>query len=96
MTDRYYLAVVQQLWLNDSGHGATFHTDGRRYLDRSEALRVTENELGHDDFNIATVDDGRIVAFGFGMNDFGDGEDGPHGGYDLAEIGRQIGVGVAS
>lgn len=88
-----YLIVCQKLWLNDTGSGVDYIADDRDFTDRRAAIRWATDEHGHDDFNIATVRDGRLVAFGSGMDDFGPDEDGqPHYGHDLAEIGRQIGV----
>lgn len=89
----HYLIITQHLWLNETGDGVNYATDGREFVNRETALRLATHELGHDDFNIATVVDGRLVAFGWGMNDFGPDEDGaPHGGHDLDEIARQIGL----
>lgn len=87
-----YLIVVQQLWLNETGHGTDYHRFGRPHADRSKAIQAALDDLDHDDFSVATVVDGRIVAFGWMFDDFGveDGE--PHGGHDLAEIARQVGM----
>lgn len=91
-TTTHLLIVCQKLWLNESGSGVDYIADGREFADRSEAIRWACDEHGHDDFNIATVREGRLVAFGYGMEDFPADGDEPHGGHDLAEIARQIGV----
>ena len=41
--------------------------------------------IGHDDFCIATLEDGRLVAYGWGMDDFA-----PEDRDDLAEIARHL------
>jgi hypothetical protein len=92
----HFLIVTQRLWLNETGDGVTYTCDGRRYVDRAAALIDGQFDLGHDDFNIATITHGRIVAFGWGMDDFPPDTDGaPHGGHDLDEIARQIGLPAA-
>lgn len=92
----HFLIVTQHLWLNETGDGVTYASDGREYVDRAAALIDGQFDLGHDDFNIATVTDGRLTAFGWGMGDFDPDEDGtPHGGHDLDEIARQIGLAAA-
>lgn len=92
----FYLAVTQHIVGDETHHDVAYATDGREFLSRETAIRWTTGDLGHDDFNIATVTDGRIVAFGSGMDDFGPDEDGaPHYGHDLGEIARQIGLPAA-
>ena len=96
-----YLVVRQQLW----GH---YHTDGTWHdgvdyvphgdpsTDRAALFAAAVDELGHDDFNVATVVDGRVVAFGYDVEDFGPDEDGaPHNGHDLDEIAQACGLGPA-
>lgn len=92
---REYLVVVQQLWLNESGHGVDYVPSGPLWQDRAALVAAALDDLGHDDFSVATVVDGRVVAFGWGMDDFGPDEDGaPHHGHDLDEIGRACGLGA--
>lgn len=92
MNDTTYQAVTQHLWLNESGHGVDYTPEGEDWAVRQYVIDVAFRDLGHDDFNIATLHDGQLVAFGSGMDDFGPDEDGsPHGGHDLAEIAGQCG-----
>lgn len=93
-----YVAVQQQIWGYEKPdgtftHGTDFTAIGPPAADRRTCHAEAVAELGHDDFNIATLHDGRLVAFGYEDTDFGPDEDGaPHGGYDLAEIAQAIGV----
>ncbi len=89
-----YLIVRQQVWGGsdpDTGEwadGVDYLPHGEPATDRAALVAAAEVELGHDDFNVLTIVDGRPAAFGHNMADFGPDEDGnPHGGYDLAEIG---------
>lgn len=92
-TTRQYVAIQQQLWMNESGHGVDYIRHGDPSTDRAALVAATVDELGHDDFNIATVEGGRLVAFGWDGDDFGPDEDGtPHGGHPLVEIARQTGL----
>jgi hypothetical protein len=92
----FYLVVTQRLWLNETGDGVTYATDGREFINRETAIRWATGDHGHDDFNIATVTDGRLVAFGWGMDDFPLDEDGCPHGHDLREIAEQIGLEVTA
>lgn len=86
-----YIVVLQRAWMNDSGHGVNYSSDLARFPNRAAAIRHGFGSGESDDFNIATVKGGAIVAFGWMDKDFGDDEDGePHGGYDLVEIARAI------
>ncbi|MGI5247586.1 hypothetical protein [Dactylosporangium sp. CA-139066] len=89
----YFLIVTQHAWLNESGHGVEYRCVSSEFARRETALRWASAQFDHDDLNIATVTDGRIVAFGSGMDDFGPDVDGtPHFGHDLGEIAEQIGL----
>lgn len=68
-----------------------FHSDlGRTFENRWDANSWGVDELGHDDFRIATVTDGRLTAIGWGEKDFGPDEE------DLGEIAGQLGYEVAA
>lgn len=41
-----------------------------RFTDRARALRVGEEEWGHDDFCVVTLRGGKLFAYGWGMDDF--------------------------
>lgn len=91
-----YVVVQQYVQCTESGFEICYSADGIADEDRAVAVRTAVEVFGHDDFNIATVTDGRLVAFGWGMDDFGPDTDGaPHGGHDLAVIAEQIGLEVA-
>lgn len=89
-----YLAAVQQIWGHydsegDWQDGVNYLPHGDPFADRAALVAVTTEELGHDDLNVATLVDARLVAFGWGGNDFGPDEDGaPHNGHDLNEVAR--------
>lgn len=91
---REYVVIQQKLWMNEHGHGCDYIWDSTRHRTRTAALKAGWRELGHDDFNIGTLEDGRLVAFGWGDWDFGPehGDDEPHGGYDLAEVAHHGGL----
>jgi hypothetical protein len=58
--DRYQ-AVVCQAWVNERGHGFSYHTAGEKGTHlhaKNEGFRAAES----DDFNIAAIRDGRLVA----------------------------------
>lgn len=91
--DRQYLVIVQKLWLNESGQGVAYTAYGEPAADRERAFDAAVDHLGHDDLNIATIQGGRVVAFGDRSDDFGPDEDGaPHYGHNLGEIALQIGL----
>jgi hypothetical protein len=83
-----YMIVVQDV-VNETGAWTTHYLGGPAFDKRADAIAQGIEELGHDDFNIATLDNGRLVAYGWGDDDFG-----PDAGYDLGEIARQLGLGV--
>lgn len=75
-----YPPVTCQLVGNLESYVA-FHSDlGRTFFDRERAIAWGIEELGHDDFRIATLTDGRLTAIGWG----------------LTEIARQLGYKVAA
>lgn len=89
-----YIVVNQRVEGNpDAGFETCYYSDRRRFAGRLTALKHGYRQNDSDDFNIATLDGNRIVAFGFDDKDFGPDEHGtPHGGYDLDEIAAQIGL----
>jgi hypothetical protein len=74
-----YLAVRQQ--------GGQYTPLGQPHDERAAALSAGYDEAGSPDFYVATLTDGRVIAYGWGITDF---EPGSH---DLAEIEKQIQVG---
>lgn len=90
MTDtptRRYLVVTQQIVGNPESWSSDYSSDLETFADRQAAIDHGIDVLGHDDFNIATVDEaGRLVAFGFDHEDWPNDLD--H--YDEAEISRQL------
>lgn len=63
---------------------------GRSFADRAEAIAWGVEALGHDDFRIATLVEGRLSAIGWGMDDFDPDEE------DLPDIARQMALEVAA
>lgn len=92
MTDtptRRYLVVTQQIVGSPKSWSTDYSSDLETFTDRQAAIAHGVDVLGHDDFNIATVDDaGSLVAFGFDHEDWPNDLD--H--YDGAEISRQLGL----
>lgn len=91
---KIFVVITQHVISDGHGHEFVYHSDGRYFASRAGASRYGWRVCESDDFNIGTIVDGRLVAFGWGDWDFGDpsheDEDGlPHGGYDLLEIQRQ-------
>jgi hypothetical protein len=85
-----YLVVVPQIVGNLESWSMSFTSPlPGQFTDRPEALRAGEQELGHDDFCIATLRGGKLFAYGFGMDDFA-----PEDRDGLAEIGRQLSIAV--
>jgi len=94
MKRRGYVVIVQRIEGNERiGFDAYYYSDLKYFTKRDAAIRHGAREFDSDDFNIGTIEDGRLVAFGWGDWDFGgpghESEDDPHGGYDLDEIARQ-------
>lgn len=83
-----YMVVVTQIvgspadWSRDHNSDLELFTDRQAAIDHGWALH------DHDDFNIATIVDGRIVAYGFEHEDFPN----PEEDFDAAEIERQLGL----
>lgn len=92
--DRAFIVICQRAWMNEYGSGVNFLWDQIQFGSRHLALTHGYRMTGTDDFNIGTLRDGRLVAFGWGEKDFGldRGDEEPHGGYDLVEIAQHIGV----
>jgi hypothetical protein len=86
---KQFIVVRQQIIGLPEAWSTQYSWDGQRHDTRQAAIDAGLRGLGHDDFNVGTVEDGRLVAFGWDQYDFA-----PAAGYDLDEIGRQIGLGV--
>ena len=93
MTTVATFVVITQHVVGSSGQWSTvYRSDGKTFPSREKAIRHGWRVLDHDDFNIGTLSEGRLVAFGWGDKDFGPDEAGdPHGGYDLSDIQEQTG-----
>ena len=78
-----YIVIVSRAWMNETGFGFNHYTDGERFAERADAIRhgFTLNES--DDFNVGTVENGRLVAYGWMREDFDDDE-------SLSVIERQL------
>lgn len=89
MTDTRYLVVTHQIVGSPESWSSDYSSDLEAFTDRQAAIDHGIEVLGHDDFNIATVDaGGQLVAFGFDHEDWDNHPD----NYDEAEISRQLGL----
>lgn len=83
-----YLVVTQQLYGHPDDHQTVYGTPPvPTFTTRDQANRAGTAHLGHDDFNIATLIDGRLAAFGHGDGDFTPAEF-----PDLVEVAEQLGL----
>jgi hypothetical protein len=67
---KMYMWVATQIVGNPADWSYDYSRHGEQFADRQRAIRDGWRQLGHDDFNIATIDGGKVVAFGFDMDDF--------------------------
>jgi hypothetical protein len=65
-----YMWVATQIVGNLENWTHDYSRHGEQFPSRRQALVDGYGGLDHDDFNIATIENGRVVAFGFGMDDF--------------------------
>lgn len=85
-----YLVVTSQIVGNPENWSTTYASPiPYLYADRAEANQTGEVELGHDDFCIATLRRGQLLAYGPGMDDFA-----PQDRDSLHEIARQLALQV--
>lgn len=85
-----FITAKGSIYTNGADFETAYATTGERFADRQAAIDHGLDVYGHDDFNIATLSEGRLVAFGWGLEDFApDGE-------DLPDIARQLGLEVAA
>jgi hypothetical protein len=90
-----FMVVRTQIFGTPGDWVESYSSDCCEWQRRARAIADGIEELGHDDFNIATIENGKVVAFGHGMTDFGPDEDGsPHYGHDLARIAKAVNRGV--
>lgn len=88
MTRPEYVVVHQRAWLNEHGHGINYVSDLVRWSRRRQAIIYGFSQANSDDFNVATLRDGELVAFGWMDKDFA-AED-----TELDEIARQLSLTV--
>lgn len=81
---REYIVIECRAWLNETGAGFHYTSDMERHDDRSMAISHGFTVAESDDFNIGTLEGGRLVAFGWMCRDFEDD--------DLTEVARQLGL----
>jgi hypothetical protein len=79
-----FIVVMQQIVGNENGFYTTYSWDMERFERRGYAISHGFKTRGSDDFNIGTLLDDRLIAFGW-MD-----EDAPEEKYDRLEIERQI------
>jgi hypothetical protein len=76
--------------MNEHGHGINYHSDMVRWSTRRHAITSGWMETdGTDDFNVATLRNGRLSAFGWMEKDFAPEDT------ELDEIGRQLAIEVS-
>lgn len=64
----HFLVIQQQIIGSPASWGYSRWTDYELFDDRQAAIDHGWKLFDHDDFNIGTVRDGRLVAFGWGMD----------------------------
>lgn len=79
-----YLPVTCQLVGTVEDWTVAYSPLHREFTDRAEAFAWGIEELGHDDFRLATLVDGKLAAIGWGTDDFDPVEE------DLPDIARQL------
>lgn len=83
-----FIVITSQIVGTVDNWAYSYSSDLTRHAEREDAIECGERDLGHDDFCIGTLDGaGRLVAYGWGMDDF-DREDRD----DLGEIAQQLGL----
>lgn len=80
-----FMVVKTQIVGNLESWSYDYTSDLELFADRQDAIDHGWHLYDHDDFNIATVQDGRLVAFGWDHEDFA-----PEDRDDLPEIERQL------
>lgn len=81
-----YMAVFQQVVGNpDAGYGICYGEGSDRYPTRQQAIREGLKSRGSDDFNIAVIENDRLVSFDW-MSEKLDYDD------EFAEISQQLGL----
>lgn len=65
-----YMWVATQIVGNPENWSHSYTNHGQQLTTRAAANRAGWKALDHDDFNIATIEDGKVIAFGWGMDDF--------------------------
>ena len=81
----HFVVIKTQIVGNPADWSYDYTSDLSLHTDRQAAIDHGWQLYAHDDFNIGTVRDRRLVAFGWGMDDFA-----PEDCDDLAEIERQL------
>ncbi len=84
-----YLPVTCQIVGNLDNFEHSYSLLGCEFSNRWDASSWGIDELGHDDFNIATLVDGELAAIGWGIDDFEPADS------DLPDVARQLGVQLA-
>jgi hypothetical protein len=70
VTNHRYIVITPQIVGTAADHSTAYTSDMIPHDDREVAIGHGLETLGHDDFCIGTVDAGRLVAYGWGMDDF--------------------------
>jgi hypothetical protein len=87
VTSHRYIVITSQIVGPPADWSTAYSSDMILHDRREVAIGHGLETLGHDDFCIGTVDAGRLVAYGFGLDDFP-----PEDRDDLDVIARQLGL----
>lgn len=83
-----YVVVHQRAWMNEHGYGINYLSDLVRWSSRRQAIVYGFSQADSDDFNVATLRGGKLVAFGWMDKDFAPEDT------ELYEIARQLSLSV--
>jgi len=68
-----YVVVTAHAWMNETGHGTEYSIPTQvGWSDIKAAISEGFELCGHDDFNIAKVSNGRVVALHWMEEDIGE------------------------
>lgn len=70
MTTTYLVVTGCIVGNPTTGYQTCYNTTGIHHADRQKAINAGIRQLGHDDFGIATITDGKLTAFGYDMTDW--------------------------
>ena len=83
-----YIVIVARAWMNERAYGFNYSSDLKQFTQRRAAIRHGFKLCESDDFNIGTIQGGRLVATGWMDEDFPPEDD------DLEAQAEQLGLAV--